>query len=126
MIVNQRRLLKFLFISFLLTPSTVLVKAIAGRCYLCSQKTLAGCAGNTQPDSPLYHTILQYEQKPLLAPPLIIFSHIFLFFKIIYRICRHRKRTFNRGLKLFLNAKEIEKLRDFEEECVHELSLIHI
>ncbi|CAF4737089.1 unnamed protein product, partial [Rotaria magnacalcarata] len=22
-----------------------------------------------------YHTILQYEQKPLLAPPLIIFSH---------------------------------------------------
>ncbi|CAF1489539.1 unnamed protein product, partial [Adineta ricciae] len=70
-----------------------------------------------------YHTILQYEQKPLLAPPLIIFSHIFLFFKIVYRICRHRKRTFNRGLKLFLSAKEIEKLRDFEEECVHEYLL---
>lgn len=67
-----------------------------------------------------YHTILQYEQKPLLAPPLIIFSHIFLFVKILYRICRHRKRTFNRGLKLFLDAPEIEKLRDFEEECVHE------
>ncbi|CAF0940636.1 unnamed protein product [Adineta steineri] len=70
-----------------------------------------------------YHTILQYEQKPLLAPPLIIFSHIFLLFKTIYRICLHRKRTFNRGLKLFLSAKEIEKLRDFEEECVHEYIL---
>ncbi|UJR35885.1 hypothetical protein I4U23_028628 [Adineta vaga] len=67
-----------------------------------------------------YHTILQYEQKPFLAPPFIIISHIILFIKIIYRICRHRKRTFNRGLKLFLSAKEIEKLRDFEEECVHE------
>ncbi len=70
-----------------------------------------------------YHTILQYEQKPLLAPPLIIFSHIFILIKTIYRICRHRKRTFNRGLKLFLSAKEIEKLRDFEEECVHEYLL---
>ncbi|CAF4829883.1 unnamed protein product, partial [Rotaria sp. Silwood2] len=70
-----------------------------------------------------YHTILQYEQKPLLAPPLIIFSHIFLLIKSIYRICRHRKRTFTRGLKLFLSAKEIEKLRDVEEECVHEYLL---
>ena len=43
--------------------------------------------------------------------------------KTIYRICFHRKRTFNRGLKLFLSAKEIEKLRDFEEECVHEYLL---
>jgi hypothetical protein len=41
----------------------------------------------------------------------------------LYRICRHRKRTFNRGLKLFLSVKEIEKLRDFEEECVHEYLL---
>ncbi|CAF0916482.1 unnamed protein product [Rotaria sordida] len=70
-----------------------------------------------------YHTILQYEQKPLLAPPLIIFAHIYLLIKTIYRICRHRKRTFNRGLKLFLSVKEIEKLRDFEEECVHEYLL---
>ncbi|CAF0949140.1 unnamed protein product [Adineta ricciae] len=64
MTVNQRRLLKVLFISFLLTPSTILVEAIAGRCYLCSQKTLAECAGNAQPDSPLYHTILQYYTEP--------------------------------------------------------------
>ena len=56
----------------------------------------------------------------MLAPPLIIFSHIFILIKTLYRICRHRKRIFNRGLKLFLNAKEIESLRDFEEECVHE------
>ncbi|CAF1325435.1 unnamed protein product [Didymodactylos carnosus] len=35
-------------------------------------------------------------------------------------MCRHRKRTFDRGLKLFLNVDDIEKLRDFEEECVHE------
>lgn len=70
-----------------------------------------------------YHTILQYEQKPLLAPPLIIFAHIFILIKTVYRICFHRKRTFNRGLKLFLSTKEIEKLRDFEEECVHEYLL---
>ncbi|UJR36983.1 hypothetical protein I4U23_029691 [Adineta vaga] len=64
MIVNQRRLLRFLFIIFLLTSATIRIEAVAGRCYLCSQNTLAECAGSTQPNSPLYHTILQYYTEP--------------------------------------------------------------
>ncbi|CAF0896318.1 unnamed protein product [Didymodactylos carnosus] len=53
-----------------------------------------------------YHTVMQYESKPKLAPPIIIFSHIYLLVETLYQ--------------LFLNADDIEKLRDFEEECVHE------
>ncbi|CAF3856755.1 unnamed protein product [Adineta steineri] len=65
MIVTELRLLIFLlFIISLITRSSIFVDAIAGRCYLCSQNTLAECAGNTQPDSPLYNTILQYYTEP--------------------------------------------------------------
>ena len=64
MIVTELRLLIFILFIFLLTTPTILVDAIAGRCYLCSQNTLAECAGSTQRDSPLYNTVLQYYTEP--------------------------------------------------------------
>ncbi|CAF4633687.1 unnamed protein product [Rotaria sp. Silwood1] len=41
-----------------------IVNGIAGRCYLCSQNTLAECAGSNQPDSSIYTNVLQYYTEP--------------------------------------------------------------
>jgi hypothetical protein len=62
MIVTELRLLVFVLIIFLSTM--FIVDAVAGRCYLCSQNTLAECAGSVQPDSPLYTSVLQYYTEP--------------------------------------------------------------
>ncbi|CAF0771324.1 unnamed protein product [Rotaria sordida] len=64
MIVTELHLVIFVFIIFLLTISTIIVDAAAGRCYLCSENTLAACAGSTQLNSPLYTTILQFYTEP--------------------------------------------------------------
>jgi hypothetical protein len=61
MIVTELRLI---IIIFLLTPSRILVHATAGRCYLCSQTTLAECAGTIQADSNLFTAVLQYYTEP--------------------------------------------------------------
>jgi len=41
-----------------------IINAIAGRCYLCSQDTLAECIGSNQSDSSIYITVLQYYTEP--------------------------------------------------------------
>ncbi|CAF2875069.1 unnamed protein product [Rotaria sp. Silwood2] len=64
MIVTELRLLIFVFIIFLLTIPTSIVDAAAGRCYLCSEKTLAACAGTVQSDSPIYTSVLQFYTEP--------------------------------------------------------------
>ena len=61
MIETELRLIIFIL---LLTPSTILVHAVAGRCYLCSQTTLAECAGTAQTDSNLFTAVLQYYTEP--------------------------------------------------------------
>ena len=48
----------------ILLSTTTMIESIAGRCYLCSQTTLAECVGSIQPDSPLYNTVLQYYTEP--------------------------------------------------------------
>jgi len=64
MIVTELRLLNFVLIIFLLKTPTILVDAGAGRCYLCSQNTLAECVGSIQLNSPLFTTVLQYYTEP--------------------------------------------------------------
>lgn len=64
MTVAQRHTSSFLLVICLLIASTMRVDAVAGRCYLCSQNTLAECAGSVQPGSTLYHAILQYYTEP--------------------------------------------------------------
>ncbi|XP_036354612.1 transient receptor potential cation channel subfamily M member 3-like [Octopus sinensis] len=65
-----------------------------------------------------YQLTIEYEQKPTLPPPF----NIFLLARIIILKYIKNKQSYNvrqeSGLKLFLTAEEIEKIQDFEEECV--------
>uniref|UniRef100_H2Y089 Transient receptor potential cation channel subfamily M member 3 n=1 Tax=Ciona intestinalis TaxID=7719 RepID=H2Y089_CIOIN len=65
-----------------------------------------------------YLMIVEYELRPVLPPPLILISYISM---IIGRIFKKRKSSSSdRGLKLFLDDDDVEKLHDFEEDCVDE------
>lgn len=65
MIVTElRRVSNLVLVIFLFITPNNLVDTAAGRCYLCSQKTLAECAGNTQVGSPLFNSVLQYYTEP--------------------------------------------------------------
>ncbi len=66
MIVTELRLINIVLIIFLLTTTSSrnFIDAAATRCYLCSQKTLAECAGNIQENSPRFNAVLQYYTEP--------------------------------------------------------------
>ncbi|CAB4068423.1 TRPM3 [Lepeophtheirus salmonis] len=65
-----------------------------------------------------FAVVMEYEEKPVLPAPLILLSHIHRIGKYVYRRCRGDKQVFESGLKLFLSKYDIERLYDFEEECV--------
>ncbi|CAL1532413.1 unnamed protein product [Lymnaea stagnalis] len=69
-----------------------------------------------------YALILQYEMIPILPPPFIIITHIYLAFKYIKRRCKGKRDFYDNGLKLFLSHEDTEKLHDFEEECMEDLN----
>ncbi|OCT87006.1 hypothetical protein XELAEV_18020697mg [Xenopus laevis] len=71
-----------------------------------------------------YQLIMTFHDRPVLPPPMIIFSHLFI---ILKRVCCRCKKIQegdlderDRGLKLFLNDEELKKLYEFEEQCVEE------
>ncbi|XP_025031856.1 transient receptor potential cation channel subfamily M member 1 [Python bivittatus] len=71
-----------------------------------------------------YQLIMTFHDRPVLPPPMIIFSHLYI---IIVRLCCRWKKPKegdqdeqDRGLKLFLNDEELKKLYEFEEQCVEE------
>lgn len=61
---------------------------------------------------------MEYEQKPVLPPPIIIFCHMYAICKWITRNVSHKRLQYDNGLKLFLEKEDMERLYDFEEECV--------
>ncbi|KAJ1521079.1 hypothetical protein ONE63_002785 [Megalurothrips usitatus] len=66
-----------------------------------------------------FTVVMEYEQKPVLPPPFIIISHLYLLVKYVLRKVRgQRSETYDNGLKLFLETDDLERLHDFEEECV--------
>ncbi|XP_063918519.1 transient receptor potential cation channel trpm isoform X3 [Zophobas morio] len=65
-----------------------------------------------------FTVVMEYEQKPLLPPPFIIFCHIYLLFKYVRRKMEGKEESYDNGLKLFLDRDEMERLYDFEEDCV--------
>uniref|UniRef100_A0A8K9Y187 Transient receptor potential cation channel, subfamily M, member 1a n=1 Tax=Oncorhynchus mykiss TaxID=8022 RepID=A0A8K9Y187_ONCMY len=72
-----------------------------------------------------YQLIMKFHDRPLLPPPLIIFSHIYIVLKHVCRRCKRRTEgeqddRDNKGLQLLLNAEELKALYDFEEQCVEE------
>ncbi|KAK0173426.1 hypothetical protein PV328_006622 [Microctonus aethiopoides] len=69
-----------------------------------------------------FTVVMEYEQKPVLPPPLIVVSHIYLFVRYILKYVTQGEmrsgETYDNGLKLFLEADDMERLYDFEEDCV--------
>ena len=65
-----------------------------------------------------FSVVLEYEEKPVWPAPLTIFSHIYRVCKFFYRKCKGQNSRFESGLKLFLSKFDLERLYDFEEECV--------
>uniref|UniRef100_A0AAF5D5N7 TRPM SLOG domain-containing protein n=1 Tax=Strongyloides stercoralis TaxID=6248 RepID=A0AAF5D5N7_STRER len=90
-----------------------------------------------------YRQVMEYESTPFLPPPFTLFYHLYMLFKYIkHTIRKHMNghkffkkflkkqydkekyeedRLFDYSLKLFLNHDQVEKLHDFEEECMDEL-----
>ncbi|KAM4749007.1 transient receptor potential cation channel subfamily M member 7-like [Rhinophrynus dorsalis] len=62
-----------------------------------------------------YHFIMVYYEKPVLPPPLILFSHVA---SIISWMCCRKKKSKLRGPKLFLTEEDQKRLHEFEEHCV--------
>lgn len=65
-----------------------------------------------------FTVVMEYEQKPILPPPFIFICHLFLLFKYLTRKMKGIRETYDNGLKLFLEKEDMERLYDFEEECV--------
>ncbi|KAM4616385.1 transient receptor potential cation channel subfamily M member 3 isoform 3-T3 [Polymixia lowei] len=68
-----------------------------------------------------YQLIMTFHERPVLPPPLIIFSHMTMVLK--HLCCRWRKQDDDErdyGLKLFITEDELKKVHDFEEQCIEE------
>lgn len=65
-----------------------------------------------------FTVVMEYERKPVLPPPIIIFCHIYYVCKWVTRNVSHKRLQYDNGLKLFLEKEDMERLYDFEEECV--------
>lgn len=61
---------------------------------------------------------MEYQQKPVLPPPLILFCHFYSLVKYCFRKAKGLQEVRDNGLKLFLEKDEQSRLYDFEEECV--------
>ncbi|XP_046889263.1 transient receptor potential cation channel subfamily M member 1-like [Hypomesus transpacificus] len=72
-----------------------------------------------------YQLIMTFHDRPILPPPLIIFSHLYIIFNRLFRHCAKKKQEGeldekDRGLKLRLTPDELRNLYEFEEQCVEE------
>ncbi|TKS73472.1 Transient receptor potential cation channel subfamily M member 1 [Collichthys lucidus] len=72
-----------------------------------------------------YQLIMTFHDRPILPPPLIIFSHLYILFSRLFRRCARKRQEGeldekDRGLKLRLNPEELKSLYEFEEQCVEE------
>ncbi|XP_060035256.1 transient receptor potential cation channel subfamily M member 1 [Erinaceus europaeus] len=70
-----------------------------------------------------YQLIMTFHDRPVLPPPMIILSHIYIIVMRLSGRCRKEKGDQDerdRGLKLFLSEEELKRLHEFEEQCVQE------
>lgn len=65
-----------------------------------------------------FTVVMEYEEKPVLPPPLIVLCHAFLLLKYCQRKVHGVQDVYDNALKLFLDRDDLERLYDFEEECV--------
>uniref|UniRef100_A0A8C1TL35 Transient receptor potential cation channel subfamily M member 1-like n=1 Tax=Cyprinus carpio TaxID=7962 RepID=A0A8C1TL35_CYPCA len=71
-----------------------------------------------------YQLIMTFHDRPVLPPPMIIFSHLFILFRKLCCRCNKKKEgeldEKDKGLKLILTPDELKMLYEFEEQCVEE------
>ncbi|XP_012327914.1 transient receptor potential cation channel subfamily M member 1 isoform X2 [Aotus nancymaae] len=71
-----------------------------------------------------YQLIMTFHDRPVLPPPMIILSHIYIIVMRLSARCRKKREgdqeERDRGLKLFLSDEELKRLHEFEEQCVQE------
>ncbi|XP_055049415.2 transient receptor potential cation channel subfamily M member 1b isoform X1 [Misgurnus anguillicaudatus] len=71
-----------------------------------------------------YQLIMTFHDRPVLPPPLIIFSHLYILFRRLCCRCNKKKEgeidEKDKGLKLILTTEELKMLYEFEEQCVEE------
>nr|XP_021536110.1 transient receptor potential cation channel subfamily M member 1 [Neomonachus schauinslandi] len=71
-----------------------------------------------------YQLIMTFHDRPVLPPPMIILSHIYIIIMRLSGRCRKKREgdqdEQDRGLKLFLSDEELKRLHEFEEQCVQE------
>ncbi|KAB7493931.1 Transient receptor potential cation channel trpm [Armadillidium nasatum] len=66
-----------------------------------------------------FQVVMEFEEKPVFPPPLIVVSHLHRAFKYFYYKSWKRKPfIYGHGLKRFLAGENLERVHDFEEECV--------
>ncbi|XP_047469379.1 transient receptor potential cation channel trpm-like isoform X1 [Penaeus chinensis] len=65
-----------------------------------------------------FQVVMEFEEKPVFPPPLIILSHIHRAIKYCFRRWKGKPFLYDNGLKLFLDGESLERVHDFEEECV--------
>ena len=70
-----------------------------------------------------FSVVMEYEQKPVLPPPLILISHVYLMYKYVKLKVKGVKKQYDNGLKLFLDPDDLLQLYDFEDECVQDYCL---
>ncbi|KAH8350278.1 hypothetical protein KR067_012583 [Drosophila pandora] len=75
-----------------------------------------------------FTVVMEYQQKPVLPPPFIFLCHFYSLLKYCVRKAKGLEVQRDNGLKLFLEKDDLERLYDFEEECVegffHEQEII--
>ncbi|KAA0724289.1 Transient receptor potential cation channel subfamily M member 1 [Triplophysa tibetana] len=71
-----------------------------------------------------YQLIMTFHDRPVLPPPLIIFSHLYILLRRLCCRCAKKKEgeldEKDKGLKLILTNEELKMLYEFEEQCVEE------
>ncbi|ESO12925.1 hypothetical protein HELRODRAFT_62898 [Helobdella robusta] len=65
-----------------------------------------------------YNLIIKYETRPILPAPFILINHAFITFRYLLMCCTKKQTFFDRGLKVFLDEQDLEKLHDFEDGCI--------
>ncbi|TRY94606.1 hypothetical protein DNTS_015812 [Danionella cerebrum] len=71
-----------------------------------------------------YQLIMTFHDRPVLPPPLIILSHLYILIRKLCCRCSKKKEgeldEKDKGLKLILTPEELKMLYEFEEQCVEE------
>jgi transient receptor potential cation channel subfamily M protein 3 len=103
----------YLLLAYFLLPSVLIAvfNYIFGRKYDFSHQIWK---------SDRFQVVMDYEQRPVLPPPFIAISHVFLLVRWSIRRCQAVGGEDSSGfvLKLFLDEEELVRLYDFEEECM--------